>query len=279
MKTYYKIALASSLLGLMACGGGGSSASSVSTPPVSVAPSFSVSASSLTFSGKRFRELPDSQRINLDYDATNVDFIAIEVVGQTQIGEPLEGANNNLFRTSIDTNTPVRYVDVFPVFPNIEGGTYVDELTLQPRFLNGTTGSITVVDLTLIQEPTTPITAELNDADDAIVEVTEDGPPVRVAITVNAGNSIRWTSEGSRFVQDGGVSALASAPEAGLGTEQVSLVITPTDTLIETLEDDGFFNLRIAFIDEDGRDNFFNLPIEARLAASGASKTSADLPN
>ena len=279
MGTYFKIALVSSVLGLTACGGGGGSDNSVTSPPPTItsppspAPSFSVSASSLTFSGKRFRELPDRQRIELDFDPTNVDFIALEFAGLTQIGEPVQGANNNLFRFSTESNTPT-FVEVFPVFPNIERGTYVDELTLQPRFLDGTSGELLTVDLTLIQEPTTPITAELNDADDAIVELTEGGPPVRVAATVNAGNSISWTSEGTRFLQDGGVSALASDPETGLGTEQVELIITPTNALIGALNDDGFFNLRIEFEDEDGRDNFFNLPIEARLAGAASAKPS-----
>ena len=278
MKTYFKIVLASSLLGLTACGGGGSD-SSFSSPPPTATPAptpaltFSASTNSLTFSGKRFRELPERQRIEFDFDANSVDFIAIDVAGLVQIGEPLQGANNNLFRIAIDTKTPPTYVDVFPAFPNIEGGTYVDELTLEPNFLDGTIGPRSVVDLTLIQEPTTPITAELNDADDEIVEVTAGGPPVRVAATVNAGNTIRWTSQGTRFLQDSTVNVLASDPESGIGTEEVSLVITPTNTLIETLEDDGSFDLRIEFEDEDGRDNFFNLFIEARLADAASTKT------
>jgi len=273
MKYFPKSIIAASALALVSCGGGGSSGNSTSTaPPPTAGAVLTASPANVTFSGKRFRERPERQRINLNYNENEVSSITTEIVGLTQIGEPLPGASTDLFGISIDSNVPLRYVDVITRFTDMEGGTYVDELTFEPRLSNGTTGDKITVDLTLLHEPTTPITAELNDPADATVEVVEDGPPVRVAATVNAGNAIRWESLPTRFIQDGSVNVLTSDPVEGTGTEQVSLVITPTATLIETLNDDGFFNLTIQFEDRDGPQNFTELDIEVRLADSATAK-------
>ena len=280
MKTYIRTAFACSFLGLMACGGSGGSKSTPNTgtsgQTPSVQPVLSVSTTSLTYSSKRFRDLPERQRIEFTYDTSVVDFIMMNVVGIVQIGEPAEGASTNLFRTSTDSSDPPQYVEVFPVYAQMEGGTYIDEFTLQPRLKDGTNGDIVTVDLTLVHEPTTPVTVELNNPEDLIVEVTEDGPPIRVPATLNAGNVVRWQSNPTRFVQDGSVDVVTTDPLEGVGTEQVDIVITPTDTLIETLKDDTVFNLPIQFEDKDASSNFQNwteLSIEVRLADPSSGKS------
>ncbi len=280
MKTYIRTVFACSALGLIACGGDSGSSSSgnmgPSTPPSSAQPDLTVSTTSITYSSKRFRDLPDRQRIELTYDPAVVDYVSGRVTGLVQIGDLVPGASNNLFRTSYDGNAPSQFIEVFPIYMQMEGGTYVDEIILEAILLDGTVGDAITVDLTLVHEPTTPVTVDLNDPEDAIVEMTEGGPPVRIPVTLNAGNVVRWKSNPTRFAQDGSVNVVTTDPIEGVGTEQVDIVITPTDTLIETLKDDGFFNLPIQFEDIDASRNFQNwtqIYIEARLSDPAAGNS------
>lgn len=256
MKTIYKPLLTLCTLSLMACGGGGGGSVNI-TPPTSNGPVVTVSATSVTLDGKQFGEQPTPERISINYDTDVVTSVGLLVTGNAKF----EG--RNIFSVSADSSNS--FADILIDNTDIPGGTYQDELVLSPNLrANGTTPSITI-DLTFIQEPTEPITGEINDPDNITVQITEGGPQVRVEASVNTGSTIRWEVQPYRFIADD-VDAVTSDPTAGVGSEQITLIITPTPALINSIRSNG--QPEIGFLglqDIDHPGNFSDIGVDIEL--------------
>jgi len=256
MRPFAKPFLFLPVLALLSCGGGGSSGGTISTP-TSTGVILSASETSLTFSGAQFGDPPPSQRIDLTFDPDVVGLIRSEIAGSAQ------SEFGDIFTASSDTSQA--FFNVRPIFTDVEGGTYEDVLTLTPTLRAGGEGPPVTIDLTLVQAPTQPITASLNDPTEGIVVVTEGGPSIRVAATITTGNTIRWEVQPFRFTADD-VDVLAGDPIQGVGSEQIDLIITPTPTLIEGLSS-GFTELAFVNIqDLDHPGNFTEIGVEISLA-------------
>jgi hypothetical protein len=245
---------------LISCGGGGGgSASSPTTPPVSSGPALTVSTTSVTISGKQFGDIAPAERVNLTYDSNVVSIVSILVNGDAKF----EG--RNVFSAESDSSNS--FADIRVDNTDIEGGTYVDQLVLQPSLRAGGFGNTVTVDLTLVQDPTQPLTVEFIDPGEGPVEVVEGGPPQRFPATINTGNTIRWEVQPYRFDADEeGVFVLTSDPAQGTGSEQVDIILTPTPALIETLRGGQSDFSILGFQDIDHLGNFTELGFEVILA-------------
>lgn len=255
MKNRLKNVMFVSALSLIGCGGGGDGGSAGA--PSGNSPVLTVSTSSLTFSGKQFGDLVPAQRINLTYDRDVVNIVSMTINGDAKF----EG--RNIFSLSSDSSNS--FADIRVDNSDIEGGTYIDQLVLEPILRAGGTGDTITVDLTLVQEATEPVTAEITDPADRSVQIVEGGPPVRVTGSVFAGNTIRWEVQPYRFSADS-VDAVTTDPIQGTGSQEVDVVITPTPTLVESIRSGGSEFAIFGFQDRDHPGNFTQLDIEITLA-------------
>lgn len=253
MQNLFKNIIFVSALSLMGCGGSGSdSSSAVTPPPVSSGPALAVSTTSLTFSGKQYADLVPMQRVNLTYDRDVVSIVSVTINGDAKF----EG--RNIFSSSADSSNT--FVDIGVDNSDIEGGTYIDQLVLQPSLRAGGFGNTITVDLTLVQEATQPITAALTDPANNPVQIVEGGPPVRVAASISAGNTIRWDVQPYRFTADD-VDAVTTDPVEGTGSQDVDVVITPTKTLVDFIRANGSELALFGFQDRDNPGNYTELDI------------------
>ena len=152
------------------------------------------------------------------------------------------------------------------VFTDVEGGTYEDVMTLMPSPIGSGTLPSIQVNLTLVQEPTAELTAVLNDPENFIFDLREDGEPVRIPATVTTGNTIRWEAQPFAFDADGGLFVLTSEPSEGTGTEQVDLILTPTPAFINSVRQSGTESAVMGFQDIDHPGNFTEIGVDARLS-------------
>ena len=255
MKNLLNSVLFASALGLIGCGGGGSSSNSTAST-TNTGPILTASPISLTFNGKQFAEPLAAQRINLTFDRDVVSIVSVTLTGDAEF----EG--RDVFSFSSDSSNT--FADVRINNSDIEGGTYMDTLVLEPNLRAGGFGNTVTVDLTLIQEATTPITATINDPAAEPVQVVEDGPPVRLAASVNTGNTIRWAVVPTRFDADD-VDVVTTDPAEGIGSEQVDVVIVPTPALVESIRTNGSEFIDVNFQDLDNPGNFTQLILEVTL--------------
>jgi len=257
MKFYAKSVFSLSAIALLGCGGGGGN--SQTDTPVSSGPALSVSTTALSFSGEQFSEPLPSQRVNLTFDRDVVSIVSMTIQGDAEF----EG--RNVFSVSSDSSNS--FADVVIDNSDIEGGTYVDELVLQPSLRAGGFGNTVTVDLTFMQDPTQPLTAEFINPGTGPVEITEGGPPLRFPVMINTGNTIRWEAQPFRFVADPeGVFVLTTDPMSGTGSEQVDLILTATPALVEGLRggQSDFPILGLQDLDHPG--NFTEIGFEVTLA-------------
>lgn len=244
-------------LGLTACGGD-SSNTPPTTPPVSAGPALTVSPASLTFSGKQFADPPAQQAVVLTYSRDVVSSIDVSA----NVNELLRSGSEDIFRAGTDSSQQDVFVNILNT--SVEGGTYVEEMVLTPNLQAGGTGTPVSVSLTLVQEPTTPITLT---QDIPTIEITEGGPPVRFKVTVNAGNTVRWGVGPFRFVADD-IDAVTSDPTEGIGSQEIDIVVNPTPAFVESISQfpaDGE-TVEISFQDLDAPFNVGFLNFNVTLA-------------
>jgi len=253
MKLLIQFGLLTSALFIYGCGGGGGDSSS--QPPASTGPVFSVSTTSVTISGKQFAEPDPAQRINFNYSRNDVS--RVDVPRRFTHPDIFDG---DIFRAFMDTSQT--FVDISSANSDLEGGTYQDEMVVTPTLQSGAQGTPITISLTLVQEPTTPITTTpevLN------VELVEGGPAVRTKVMINAGNTIRW-EVGSYSYTAEDILAVTSDPATGTGSQEVDIVITPTPLLVDEIkqqEAPGY--VEIDFHDLDAPGNFWIFGINLTL--------------
>jgi len=135
-------------------------------------------------------------------------------------------------------------------------------LVVTPLLRDGGEGATVTISLTLVQEPTVPITTTPADIS---ATLTENGPAIRIPITINAGNTVRWRVEPYSF-QAESVEAITSDPTTGTGSQEIDIVITPTPLLVsEIREQDNAGFAFIGFEDLDAPRNFFELGVNLTL--------------
>lgn len=257
MRNFFKTTCFMSSLVLIGCGGGGGDSSSSSTSTPANGNVLSVSTTNVTFSGKQFGELAPTERVTFTVDNNVVSIVSMLITGDAKFED------RNIFSVSSDSSNS--FADIRVDNSDIEGGTYQDTLILRPSLRSGGFGNTVTVNLTLVQEPTQPLTAELNDPGEGPVEITEGGPPIRIAASVITGSTIRWDVQPYRFVADD-VDAVTTDPTEGVGSEQVEVVLTPTQTLIDSIKANGREFAIFGFQDRDHPGNFTELGFEVILA-------------
>ena len=243
---------------LATCGGGNNSLAPASNP-TSSAPVLQVSSRNITLSGKQFEEMGPTERVVFTYDRDVVSIVSRTIEGQARTPR-----GDRVFTATSDSSGD--FVDISAIFTDLEGGTYTDVLTLEPQLRAGGVAPKIEVALTLIQEPTVQIVAEIEDSNGTGPKIVEDGPAITIAATLTTGNTIRWESVPFSFTADDGVVALASNPSEGVGSEQVELILSPTTTLVETIKSNGSAFIDIGFQDLDHPGNFAVIDIEVELA-------------
>lgn len=243
-----------SLCLLVACGGGsgGENSSSSSAPNVRISPL------NISIDGKQFGEIPPSQRVTISYNRNVVSIVGAQIKGDAKF----EG--RNIFSASSDSSNS--FVDIIVSDTGIDGGTYTDELILTPILNSGPSLADIVVDLTFVQEPTQRLTAEINDPNDQQIEITEDGPPVRVSASVNTGPTIRWEVQPLSYIGED-IDVITTDPRQGVGSEQIEFVVTPSPRLIEDVRAMGpNFPVAAGLQDLDHPGNFTEVFLEVSLA-------------
>lgn len=200
-----------------------------------------------------------TERVVFTYDRDVVSIVSRTIEGQARTPR-----GDRVFTATSDSSGD--FVDISAIFTDLEGGTYTDVLTLEPQLRAGGVAPKIEVALTLIQEPTVQIVAEIEDSNGTGPKIVEDGPAITIAATLTTGNTIRWESVPFSFTADDGVVALASNPSEGVGSEQVELILSPTTTLVETIKSNGSAFIDIGFQDLDHPGNFAVIDIEVELA-------------
>lgn len=253
MNNLIRLALVSSVFVANGCGGDDSA---VTIIPVGSGPVFSVSSTDVTISGKQFADPEAPVRINFTYSRNDIS--RVNVPHRFLNPDIFDG---DIFRASMDTSHT--FVDISSANWDLEGGTYTDEMVITPVLQSGPDGTPVTIKLTLVQEPTTPITTTpefLNS-----IQITEGGPPVRTQVMINAGNTINW-QVGAYSYQAEDIIAITSDPETGTGSQDVDIVVTPTPLLVSEIRDQngtGFF--QISFEDVDAPGNYWTLDLDVTL--------------
>jgi len=255
MKNLYLPTLfVSSLTVLSACGGGGSGSEvqAVNTPPEVIEPVLTVSPTSLTFSGKQLAPSPPEQVLSFSFSET-VDRVSANFIN---------ASGDSIFSSGVSLGPRTVVVNVNST--DLEGGTFTDDLVLTPSLVAGGDGQPVTVPVTLIQEPTVPISIE---PEFVSVAITPDGPPVSAGVIfLNAGNTISWTTVPFRFVADD-MDAVFAVPAEGIGSQEIEIFVNPTPSLISSIDPsqpDGAF-ADLGFQDVDAIFNLATLELSVTL--------------
>jgi len=253
MFKYFKLLSFFCLALIYSCGGGGNENNPVSIiPPMEKSgPIFSVSTTNLTITGKQFAVAEPPKRIEFTYLDSDVSRVDIP----HRFSNP-DIFNGDIFKASM--NTAQKFVDISSANTDLEGGTYVEDMIITPSLQSGGDGDPVTVTLTLIQEPTTPITS----APESITNIiAENGPVVRTKIMLNAGNVIRWEVGAYRY-QAETVDAVTSEPTSGTGSQEIDILVTPTPLLVDELRQqagEGLAQISFQDIDNPGNVWIFNV--------------------
>ena len=118
-------------------------------------------------------------------------------------------------------------------------------MILTPILSEGPDGTPVTISLTLVQEPTEPLTLEPASAQTVL---TAGGPQIRIPVTINAGNNNEWRVAPFRFDADD-IDAITSEPTEGVGTQDIEIIINQTPSLVST-------SLELSVGDTIGQVNF-----------------------